>query len=393
MKNSIITRYASTLLVIGFFISCSSSKFSADNLITEGKYQEAINKIETELDKNPSAELYQQKGTLHGLVAQEKPTDQREPEYQHMISAFDSARAYESELSDSSTETETDSLTYYYWELEHKSGLSQYEKNTELSSSNAIAHFNNAIIIDPSKVESYKSLSITLYNNDNIDGAIDALKKAELKNISDSEVYENLGFLYLEIGNPEQSINYYQKANQNPIKNKNIAFGLVNAYISQNRTSDAISFLSKLVEEYPKETKLNNVYGTQLYNQVSQLFPNLKTAYSSNDTSTVNTLKVEIEGLSEDAENQLIQAYKTDTTSLEYTESLAVFYNNMSGNYFSIHSFAFESDKNEIKFKALSLTDFAITYYEKLEELNRDNDSYTKKIRNLNTLKNSWNTQ
>lgn len=391
MKNSIITRYASTLLVIGFFISCSSSKFSTDNLITEGKYQEAINKIETELDKNPSAELYQQKGTLHGLVAQEKSTDQREPEYQHMISAFDSVRAYESELSDSSTEI--DSLTYYYWELEHKSGLSQYEKNTELSSSNAIAHFNNAIIIDPSKVESYKSLSITLYNNDNIDGAIYALKRTELSNISDSEVYENLGFLYLEIGNPEQSINYYQKANQNPIKNKNIAFGLVNAYISQNRTSDAISFLNKLVEEYPKETKLNNVYGTQLYNQVSQLFPNLKTAYSSNDASTVNTLKVEIEGLSENAENQLIQAYKADTTSLEYTESLAVFYNNMSGNYFSIHSLAFESDKNEIKVKALSLTDFAITYYRKLEELNRDNDSYTKKIRNLNTLKNSWKTQ
>lgn len=393
MKISIVTRYASLVLAIGFFISCSSSKFSADKLISEGKFQEAIDKIDIELDKNPSSSLYFQKGEIHGLIAQDSNVEQRESDYQQMVSAFESARAYQADSKNNFIETEIDSLVYYYWELEHRSGLAEYEKSSDLASSIAIRDFSNAIVIDSEQLESYKSLSIALYNNNDIDGAITTLKKAESIDSTDIKIFENLGFLYLEIGNPEQSIIYYKKANQDLIKNKNIAFGLVNAYISQNRTLEATVFLSKLVEEYPTEAKLHNVYGTQLFNQVSELFPNLNASYASSDTSTVNTLKVEIEGLSEKAEYQLIEAYKVDTSSIEFTESLAVFYNNMSGNYFSTHTLAFESDKKALKKKALSLTDFAITYYKKLAELNSDNDSYLKKIANLNTLKKSWTTQ
>jgi tetratricopeptide (TPR) repeat protein len=390
MKNSNITRYASFLLVIGFFISCSSSKFSAEKLINEGKYQEAIEKIDIELDKNPNANLYFQKGELYGIVAKEKPLDDRDSSYRNMVEAFDSARVYSTELNDNSIVSKVDSLTYYYWDLEHQAGLSEYEKDSEQSLMMSINHFNNAVVIDPLQIKSYKSLSIALYNLDDINRAIETLERAESVNNNDTEVLENLGFLYLEVGNPEQSINYYKKANQDPVKNKNIAYGLVNAYISQNRISEAASFLSKLVMEYPNDAKLHNVYGTQLYNQVSQLFSNLNAAFSSNDTSTVNTLIVEIEGLSESAENELVEAYKADTSDIEYTESLAVFYNNMSGNYFSTLNVAFDSNRNEIETKALTLTNFAITYYGKLVELNGDNASYSRKIDNLNSLKNSW---
>ncbi|MEP1150857.1 MAG: tetratricopeptide repeat protein [Balneola sp.] len=393
MKNSTITRYASLVLVIGFFVSCSSTKFSVDNLVDQENYQEAIDKISIEISKNPSSSLYFQKGKVHGLAAQKDTVINRKSSYQSMISAFDSALVYQTELADNSIEEEIDSLNNYYWNLEHQTGLKEYESGTEQSLQTAIAHFNNAIVIDSEKVESYKSLSIALYNNDDLDGAINTLKKAESINNADSEVSENLGFLYLEMGNPEQSIFYYQKANQDPLKNKNIAFGLVNAYISQNRTSEAVTFLDQLIEEYPKEAKLHNVYGTQLYIQVSELFSNLKTSYASNDTSAAQTLRVEIEGLSQNAEEQLVEAYKLDDSSIEFTESLAVFYNNMSGNYFSLYKSAFDSDKDDIKTKALSLTDFALDYYKKLVELNSENDSYSTKIDNLNKLKNSWTNQ
>ncbi|MEP0009375.1 MAG: hypothetical protein ABJF72_09285, partial [Balneola sp.] len=104
------------------------------------------------------------------------------------------------------------------------------------------------------------------------------------------------------------------------------------------------------------------------------------------------TLSVEIEGVSENAENELIKAYQMDSSNLEFVESLAVFYNNMSGNYFSIYQVAFQGDKDTIEAKALSLTDFAITYYEKLQELN-PNSSYSEKIENLKKLKESWTNQ
>jgi len=390
MKHSNITRCASLVLAIGFFISCSSTKFSADNLINEGNYQQALDEITIELSKNPSASLYYQKGKVHGLMSTEKIPSERTSDYSNMITAFDSANVYSS-VNESNILDKIDSLTTYYWNLEQKNGLSEYEEKTSQSLGAAIDHFSNAILIKPKNIESYKSLSIALYNNDDIEGAITTLEKAEfIADGSDKEIFENLGFLYLETGNPEKSISYYQKANQDPLKNKNIAFGLVNAYISQNRTSEAILFLDKLINEYPNEAKLHNVYGTQLYNQAFDLFSNLKQSYSNGDSTSANNLRVEIEGISDMAENQLIKAYKQESTNIEFIESLAVFYNNMSGNYFSIHEVAFMEHKEPIKDKALSLTDFAITYYTQLADSNAQEEIYSNKIENLNKLKDSW---
>lgn len=391
MKNLIITRYAIVSIAIGFFLSCSSSKFSADKLIDEGNYEQALVEISTEIDKNPSPYLYFQKGKIHGLIASEASVSERAYSYAEMNSSFDSISVYQTS-SDQNWQTEADSLSNHYWNLEHQNGLKSYEEDSQESVLKAINHFENAVSIDPNAIESYKSLSIAQYNNGNIEDALESLKAAEMLPDATTDVFESLGFLYLEKGDPEQSIIYYKKADQDPLKNKNIAFGLVNAYISQGKTYEAISFLDQLVNEFPNDAKLHNVYGTQLYEQVSELFSNLKSAYSVNDTSTTATLSVEIEGVSENAENELIKAYQMDSSNLEFVESLAVFYNNMSGNYFSIYQVAFQGDKDTIEAKALSLTNFAITYYEKLQELN-PNSSYSEKIDNLKKLKESWTNQ
>lgn len=391
MKNLIITRYAIISIAIGFFLSCSSSKFSADKLIDDGNYEQALVEISTEIDKNPSSYLYFQKGKVHGLIASEASVSERASSYAEMNNSFDSISVYQTS-SNQDWQTEADSLSNHYWNLEHQNGLKAYEEDSQESVLAAISHFKNAVSIDPNAIESYKSLSIAQYNSGNIDEALESLKAAEMLPGATTDVFESLGFLYLEKGDPGQSIIYYKKADQDPLKNKNIAFGLVNAYISQGKTYEAISFLDQLVKEFPDDAKLHNVYGTQLYEQVSELFSNLKSAYSVNDTSTTATLSVEIEGVSENAENELIKAYQMDSSNLEFVESLAVFYNNMSGNYFSIYETAFQDDKDTIETKALSLTDFAITYYEKLQELN-PNSSYSEKIDNLKKLKESWTNQ
>lgn len=394
MKNSIITRSASFLLVIGFFISCAGSKFSAENLIDEGNYQQALNEISTEIEKNPSAYLFFQQGKIYGLMAEESDVQNRELHYQSMISSFDSVNVYKNTIdNEEDWSAHADSITNFYWEMEQTNGLRAYELEADGSDLKAISHFKNAISIKPDLVESYKSLSIAQYNNNDIESAIETLEVIESKENVSPDVFQSLGFLHLEVGNPEESIRYYKKADQEPIKNKSIAYGLVNAYISQNRTYEAVSFLSEIVVEFPNDSKLHNVYGTQLYEQVSELFVSLRTSYAQNDTTNATNLRVEIEGVSEKAENELIEAYKMENTNIDYVESLAVFYNNMAGNYFTVYEVAFQEDKNVINTKAIELTDFAITYYSKLLELNPDSNNYSVKLENLKNLKASWTEQ
>lgn len=388
MKNSTYTRLAGFLLAIGFFISCSSSKFSVDNLLEENQYEQAIDKIDTEIAKNPSSELYFQKGSIYGKIANQTDVLQRTGLYENMVASFDSALVYNNPSSQL-LEAQIDSIKQDYWTSEYKKGLSAYDNETK-NTSTAIAHFDNAIQILPLKTEAYISLSIAHYNEDNIDDAVAILKQAETIDPSNSQIHESLGFLYLEKGDPKNSVQSYLKANQNPVKDKNIAYGLVNAYISQNLNTQAISFLEQLVSEYPSDPNLNNVLGTQLFNQANGLFDDLIVAYSDNDSTAAINLKVEVEGVSEQAENQLIEAYQKAPSNTEYIESLAVFYNNMAGNYFSLFDVIFEDDKNYIKQRALELTDFAIDYYTKLSTINTNNNEFSSKINSLQTLKTSW---
>jgi len=387
MKNSTYTRFTSIVLVIGFFVSCSTSKFNVDSLIENENYDQALFEIKAEIDKSPSAKLYFQKGKLHGLIAREREIENRTDQYELMISSFDSVKVMETEM-DETFSNEADSIVQFYWKNEHQNGLRQYQVKDERSTTLAISHFLNAITLKPNSAESYKSLSIAYYRDSDIDNAISILKKADELSIGDSEVYENLGFLYLEIGNAENSIINYQKAGQDPAESKDISYGLVNAYISQGQTSQAVTFLELLVDKYPNDSNISNVLGTQLYVQVEPLFNQLIQAYKSNDSVRVTNLRVEIEGISEESEKNLISAYQTKPDNVEYLESLAVFYNNMSWNYFSVLNSAFDSDIAGLSDKALELTDFAIDYYKKLEE-NSESD-YTDKINSLQSLKNSW---
>lgn len=392
MNISKLTRLASFVLAVGFFVSCTSSQFTVDNLIEQENYALALEQIDQELTKNPTAELYIQKAEVLGKIAVTREAENRDSLYNEFDIALENAT--DNNLDSSALISQKiDSISTKYWNIEHQSGLQAYESDNEQVQRRSILHFQNALIIDSENVETYKSLAIAHYNFGNIEEAISTLNIASSLDQEDSEIYENLGFLYLETGNAQQSAYYYKLANKDPLKDKNIAFGLVNAYISEGNDVEAIKLLDQLVNVYPNNGKIHNVYGTQLFNQVSTLFPQLKDAYTNADEAEVTTLRVEIEGLSEKAEQQLIEAYKTDSNNMEFIESLAVFYNNMAGNYFSLHPQAFEDDKEAIKNRALTLTDFAIRYYNEMLEMEANNDRITTKITNLNTLKNSWNNK
>lgn len=383
-----LTRLAAFLLAAGLFISCASSKNGFEAFDESDNPEDALEKIKSEIKKQPGEpQLYYQLAVLNGRLAEENDEPAKSVYFSGLAEAVDSVRANGNK--DPNIANRADSLIRAYWSEEYTAALNAYETGTDDGYKTAAAHAARAITLDKYETRGYKLLSTAQYKSGNPETAISTLNNAVMTLEDGSPLFEDLGYLYLEIGDAEQSAYYYNLANTNLSKNKNIAFGLVNAYIAAGNNDDALDLLNELAAQYPNDAFIHNVYGTQLFIKTNKLFEELKSAYVLENEYAAENLKSDIILDSDFAEDQLIKAYRLNTTNVEFIESLAVFYNNMAGNYFSLEKVAFEDDAEEIQNRALRLVDFAIDYYEKLSGLNVHNELYTAKIQRLRNLKES----
>ncbi|MCH2450659.1 MAG: tetratricopeptide repeat protein [Gracilimonas sp.] len=381
------TRLTGLLLVAGFFYSCGTSQVNIDELLANNNYQQAMEEIDSRLSEDPNQpQLYIQRAQISAALAKDTEPELRTEFYTNISNDFESAIEYGANQEQGAT---IDSLRQQYWKDEHNAGLQDFD-NSSISNryTQAEIHFQNALILRSDAISSYRNLSVTQFNLGNIDDAINSLETAlSYAENPSAELYENLGYLYLEIGNPSEAAHYYELANTDVSEDLNLAFGLVNAYISNGDSESAVDILEPLVEENPNNADLRNVYGTQLYEVNSEILEDLEAAYDNNNSILAEQIMLEAEGMGESAEEQLIEAFKRDTSNIEYLESLAVFYNNLSAQYLSLQNVAFDEDKEVIRNKAFTLIDFAIDYYERLINIDPNNEEYTNRLDVLNQLK------
>jgi tetratricopeptide (TPR) repeat protein len=389
MNNFHNTRLVSLVLAIGFFFACSSSKPSIDSLVSQNQYDTALSQIDDQLAENPNQpDLLIKKGEINTLIAEAADPLERSGYYSEAVNSFN--LAIEVGV-DSSQLSQISSLKTKLWSEEHNAGTAAFNNEESTEDFSLIeAHFSNAIILKPQETSSHLSLATAQFSTGDVEGAISTLNIA--KNTIDPvplKIYENLGFLYLQHGEPDQSVFYYELANKDVTQTKNIAFGLVNAYISTGNTEKAVDLLSELIKNHPNDAALRNVYGTQLYRVTENIMDDLTQAYLDSDTALVSQIRFEAEGVGEQAEKELIQAYSRDTTNTDYIESLAVFYNNLTGKYLGVYEVAFLNDKESLLIKAGTLLDFAIEYYEKLLEISPQNEEIELTLQSLTALKDS----
>lgn len=392
MTISNFTRLAGLLLVAGFFYSCGTSQVNIDELLANNNYQQALEEIDSRLSEDPNQpHLYIQRAQINTALAKDTDPELRAEFYTNTSNDFDAAIDHEADQDQVAT---IDSLRQQYWKDEHNAGL-QAAENSAIPDryQRAKIHFQNALILRNDAISSYRNLSVAQFNLGDVDDAINSLETA-LSYTQDppSELYENLGYLYLEIGQPSDAARYYELANKDVSGDLNLAFGLVNAYISNGDSDSAVDILENLVDENPNNPDLRNVYGTQLYEITSEILEELKSAYENNNSTLAEQLMGEAEGMGENAEEQLIEAFKRDTSNVEYLESLAVFYNNLSAKYLSLQSMAPDENKRAIRNKAYTLIDFATDYYERLLDIDPNNQEYSNRLTVLNQLKERQNS-
>lgn len=385
MKYSYLTRLTG-LLLAGLLFSCTPSKVNIDELIASSNYTEAINELDLRIQQQPqNPSLYLQRAEVSLQAAAHLPPGERYGLYTQSVEDLNTAGgngAREYEL------VQVDSLMNSAWTKEHNAGLAVSETIDADELNLAAQHFANAIILRPDALNSYQNLAVVQFNLGEVDAAISTLMSALnfLENPPVS-IYENLGYLYLEKGNPEQSIHYYELANKNVEEDINLAFGLVNAYIAKGNTAEATTLLEQLTQKNPENANLRNVYGTQLYNVTASILDDLANAYEMGDSLLADQLELEAEGVGEEAEMQLQEAFKRDTLHSDYIESLAVFYNNLAGKYLTVSEAAFASHKNKYEQKALKLIDFAIDYYTRLESIKPNDEAIKNQLSSLKNLK------
>jgi tetratricopeptide (TPR) repeat protein len=386
-KKKQYSRFASLMLAIGFFFACSSSAPTITTLVDEQQYTEALNAIEASLSNNPNQpELLIQRGQIYLTLAKDVEVYDRTEFYQNAVESFNTASTLE--LSNDQSVTISNELGSV-WADELNTGTDLYE-NQSLSDriDVAIAHFSNAIILNPQDPKAYMSQAVALYNSNKTNDAIETLNSAQttLEDVPD-KLYEYLGFLHLQNNNSEQAIFYYELANTDVTANKNIAFGLVNTYILNQQREKAIDLLEQLAVKFPEDARIRNVYGTQLFFIAEGILEDLTDAYIANDPTFIDQLKFEAEGVSEQAEEQLITAYELENTEQEYVQSLAVFYNNMTAIYLSLSAISPEEDKDLFLNKAEALLDLSIQYYQILSSMNPGDAEINASIDMLEKLK------
>ena len=379
------TRWAA-LAALGFFLGCSNTLKTVESLVEEKAYFKALKELEEGLEKRPENELlWLEQGRIHLIYSETDEPIQRTYHYQTAYYSFEEARRLGI---DSTQHVEIDNLLQRYWAQEHNAGIRALESGEyDDRLRDAGSHLRNAVALKPNEISSYIALTNAYYSADKMKLAVKTLRDAE-ENLDapNAQIYEKLGFLSLEQGEIEDAITFYQRS-IDISDNKNAAFGLVNAYISNGESLKAVDLLSGLLSRYPNDTDINHVYGVQLNIVLDGYLTQLHQAYKNDNSEEVEQLRQAIKNMMEGAEGQLTQAYQNDISNTAFVESLAIFYNNLTSKYLEMLEVAYTEHVDIMSDSAAEYLDKAITYYKRMEQLRPNEKEYAEKAETLGELR------
>tara|TARA_R100001143_G_scaffold63605_1_gene73817 strand:+ start:38844 stop:40067 length:1224 start_codon:yes stop_codon:yes gene_type:complete len=383
------TRMASILLAFGIFFAVSCSLFETTEAPAERsqlqQLNDQINQINQDLEEDPDNQILKiQKATLLSEYAsqQSNPSD-RYPIYQNLYSLSEAE-----ETTDNSNISEITDLLVKAWSAEQSSGIRLLQLSRNSGSNQhfyeILAHFDNAIVLQPDSLVTYNLMSTTFYENGSINNAIETLENGINRTQEPNpELLERLAYLYLETGNTEESIVIYENLVSKNENDNRLLHGLINAYMISQRHSDAITQLEILADKFPARYYYKEELAAQLY----FLFVS-KAEELNNDFETTETQDEKIEELLEiltDAHTIYESLSTTIPANEESLFRMGSFYISSVNNLTSIQSSFTLSTEIESMIQQIiqNYSDNSIELFEKLTEMNPDNMEHVYTLHNL----------
>lgn len=408
-----ILRYSLTALVsVLIFYACQGSDPNIETAklnLKNNDYQKALEATDAAIkNDSTSAIAYYYKGYTLSKIAESKPDpSNRTKDYNEMVQAFNHAKKLYSKLSKQPKEVILMNLeTERLWTTEHNSAIKLVSSDSTRTPTNldkAIAHLQNATIIEPDSLISYDVLAEVYNMKKDWSDAEKTLKNViQINPKAGVNVYLRLATFYLADKKDDQALDILKKAQSMYPDNIKIVQQLANTYLTKNDTQNAIKTVESLIKNDPNNPQYRLVYGTELYKLVLNMNDKLTSNYNklfnlnqelgnTSNRSKIEDLKSQIkrlntsndslqtqmDGLTSKAEVQLKKTIELRPKDATAYHTLGVIYQNKAAILFQKRNNTSDNKKAaEYDKQAKEILHKALPYYVKATEIKPDNKDY-----------------
>jgi predicted Zn-dependent protease len=369
-----------------FTLSCSQFNKTSSGNGSEFSIDRSLDKLEqinSQLSNEPNnRDLQLEKAELlYSISVATSAPVHRKPYYQNLRDLAETQKQASQEV-----QPELKYILAKAWSSEQGDGirLLQQDRSEYLDQQfeTIVAHFENAIAINPDSLVTYNLLANTFYRHGDLNDAITTLETASaISGDVNPDIGEKLAYLYLESGDIEKSIQLYSNLKTENSQSPHIRNGLANAYILNQQHEEAVEVLRLLTEDYPTRFEYKEALATELYFLMSEKAdrasqPNLEEQIAASELESLIGIVNEIDEL-----------FETLKENLPFNEEQLVrsgaFYHNTSVNLSKLKSNAGLRFQNELEIKRVEMLEKALPLWEKLSENHPGNIDY---IRNLHDI-------
>ena len=264
----------------------------------------------------------------------------------------------------------------------------------------AVAHLENAVIINPDSTLSWDILAQVQSIDGNYEGAIEALNTSmEMKNPPPAEDYLRLGTYYRESQQPNDAIDVLETGVESYPDSVQLVQILADVYMQAGQRDKSIQTIQNLIERDPQNAQYHLALGTQLlqatteiseqitanydriYELSTELRNNKKRADAINasiDSLVANNEKLtsEMNELGEQAESELIRVTELRPNDAQAYQFLGISFTNKAAALYEKRNFTQDNElANQLNKQAEEELRDAMKYYEKAVEIDPDNTS------------------
>jgi tetratricopeptide (TPR) repeat protein len=412
MKN-LLSKLFAVLVIAGIMAGCETPdpliQEAQKNIFTQN-YDSALAILDRSIEQNPESGIpYFYKGMTYAEKARTIPqASDRKPTYKNFRENMVTAREKFAAMEEAPSEAED--VTPWIldtWGREHNQAI-EFVNNDSLKATVeeplqvAVAHLENAVIINPDSTLSWDILAQVQYMDGNYAGAIEAMKSTmELKDPPPADDFFKLGVYYSQNDQNDMAIETYTDGLEMYPDSIVLVQNLADAYMQDGQREKSISTIEDLIERDPENPQYRMALATQLLQASTEISDAISANYEAiydldrESRNASRSRKEEIGNeidslfaanedlhenmldLSDEAEEELLAVAEQRPEDDNVYNYLGIAYQNRYAILFEKRNITADNElASEYDKQAKSELRQAMEYYEKAAEINPDNTQY-----------------